>query len=340
MGYLRYVEQQANCLPLAATCYDVLVRQASRWCEHQQELSLDSYRFIQWLREADAIARQQQQREIERQHLQQALTQQQQRQDFVAELSRRAILEEQVHIATAGAVIGQLNGLTVVTLGGSEFGEPSRITATVHYGDGDIIDIERKAELSGNIHTKGVMILSSYLANLFARNEPMSLSATVVFEQSYHEVDGDSASLAELCCLLSALAEAPLRQELAVTGAIDQFGAVQAIGAVNEKIEGYFRLCQARGLSGTQGVIIPQANAIHLNLDDAIVAAVTAKQFHIHTVSHVTEAVSLLTDLPCGDANEANSTTLFGRVQQRLSHLHHNQPLTSWWQRLFMSSND
>ena len=210
--------------------------------------------------------------------------------------------------------------------GGSEFGEPTRITATVHYGDGDIIDIDRKSELSGSIHTKGVMILSAYLANVFARNDTMSLSATIVFEQSYHEVDGDSASLAELCCLLSALADAPIDQGLAITGAVDQFGRVQAIGAVNEKIEGYFSLCEARGLTGTQGVIIPAANVCQLNLAAEVIAAVEQKQFHVYAVEHVKEALELLT--------HTEQQALYRDVQQRLNELREHDLKPAWWRRL------
>ncbi|WP_127348084.1 AAA family ATPase [Pseudidiomarina mangrovi] len=323
--YLAYVIGEANVLPLHQLAYPALFKFASRLSDYQSELSLDTIALMQLLREASALAVQQHSHEIQGEHIDQVLLHRKQRDGYIAELSRRAILEHQVYIATDGAVIGQVNGLTVITAGGTEFGEPSRITATVHYGDGDIIDIDRKSELSGNIHTKGVMILSAYIANLFARNEAMSLSATIVFEQSYHEVDGDSASLAELCCLLSALAEAPVQQGLAITGAVDQFGAVQAIGAVNEKIEGHFALCAARGLTGNQGVIMPAANLSQLNLDDPIVAAVAAGQYHIYAVSHVTEALELLTQVEQKD--------LFERIEARLEELHRSDREQSWWQR-------
>lgn len=222
--------------------------------------------------------------------------------------------------------MGQVNGLTVVSVAGVEFGEPSRITATIHYGDGDIIDIERKSELSGNIHTKGVMILSAYLAHHFARHEPMSVSATVVFEQSYHEVDGDSASLGELCCLISALADVPFKQSVALTGAIDQFGQVQAIGGVNEKIEGFFDLCALRGLDGSHRVLIPESNQKQLVLRPDIVQAVEQGQFHIHTVDHVDEALSYLCDMPVKD--------LYRQVKLNAHHEQESEN-RSWWQRWF-----
>ncbi|WP_404402956.1 AAA family ATPase [Idiomarina seosinensis] len=323
--YLQYVWQQADVLPLDDSGYSALLRVSARQTEFQQELSLDSVYLMQVLREAHSIAAQTSQTHINGNSVDKALSQQLARESQLAELSRRSIIEQQVRIETDGEVIGQINGLTVVTIGGSDFGEPSRITATIHYGDGDIIDIERKSDMSGNIHTKGVMILSAYLANQFARHEPMSVSATVVFEQSYFEVDGDSASMAELCGLISALAEVPLKQALAVTGAIDQFGNVQAIGAVNEKIEGYFGLCKELGLSGQHGVIIPAANQAQLNLNREVIDAVAAGDFRIYAVKHVEQALELLSGL--------SKQQLFKRVEQRI---HDNDTPTpvSWWQRL------
>lgn len=325
--YLAYVQHEADVLSLQSDALPLLLKFASRLSDYQTELSLDTIALMQFLREADVIARAQKDNSITGQHLAQVLEQRQQRDGYIAELSRRSILEGQVYIETQGAVVGQINGLTVVTAGGSEFGEPSRITATVHYGDGDIIDIDRKSELSGNIHTKGVMILSAYIANVFARNETMALSATIVFEQSYHEVDGDSASLAELCCLLSALAEAPIQQGLAITGAVDQFGQVQAIGAVNEKIEGFYELCAARGLTGQQGVIIPSANLSQLNLEPHVIAAVERGDFTVYAVKHLNEALELLT--------QADQKGLYEKIEQRLRELQPQEPPASIWQRWF-----
>jgi len=327
-NYLQYAWEQAAVLPLAASSYPEILKFVARITDYQHELSLDTIAIMQLLREANSIALAHAGEEITAEDIQASLQQAKDRSGYIAELSRRSILEEQVYIATSGQAIGQVNGLTVITAGGTEFGEPSRITATVHYGDGDIIDIERKSELSGNIHTKGVMILTAFIANLFARNEPMSLSATIVFEQSYHEVDGDSASLAELCCLLSALADVPLQQGLASTGAIDQFGRVQAIGAVNEKIEGYFEICQARGLTGEQGVIIPTANLSQLNLSSKVIDAVANKQFHVYAVGHVSEAIALLA--------QCSEQDLYERIRDRLALLHqldNNRP--TLLQRLF-----
>src|SRR5690554_2343451 len=323
--YLKYVEEQAAILPLADDAFPALLKFVSRITDFQTELSLDTIAIMQLLREACAIAQAEGRPQVHREHLKQALQQRYHRDGYIAELSRRSILEGQVYIDTEGSVIGQITGLTVVTAGGHEFGEATRITATVHYGDGDIIDIDRKSELSGNIHTKGVMILSAYIANVFARNEAIALSATTVFEQSYHEVDGDSASLAELCCLLSALGEQPIRQSIAVTGAIDQFGNVQAVGGINEKISGYFKICERRGLDGSHGVIVPLSNRLNLHLPQNIIKAVENGLFNVYAVKHVTEAVELLMGVECGDPGSITEQTLFGRIRQRLKDFHDDE---------------
>ncbi|ASG65783.1 carboxylate--amine ligase [Idiomarina piscisalsi] len=326
-GYLNYVWQIADVLPLNQSGYAGLLKVCARYTDYQQELTLNSVRLLQVLREANSCALERQQTEIDKQAIEDALQQQRDREGNLAELSRRSILEQQVRIDTHGEAIGQLNGLTVVTMGGSEFGEPSRITATIHYGDGDIIDIERKSDLSGNIHTKGVMILSAYLANQFARYAPLSVSATVVFEQSYYEVDGDSASLGELCCLMSALANIPLKQSLAITGAVDQFGNVQSIGAVNEKIEGYYALCKERGFNGDQGVIIPVSNKHQLNLNEEVIDAVKHGNFHIYAVAHVEEALEILSSCRADD--------FFQKVKENtLEDDASDQPI-GFWRRLF-----
>lgn len=330
--YLAYLQQRAEHRPLSEQALQALLAISSSFTEHQDELSLDTIRLQQLLQEADSIAAQARNQRIEVSDIESAIRAYHRREHYLAELSRQGILEEQVKIDTHGEVVGQINGLTVVTMGGSEFGEPSRITATVHYGDGDIIDIERKSELSGNIHTKGVMILMAYLANLFAGKDPMPLSATLVFEQSYHEVDGDSASMAELCCLVSALSGSPINQSLAVTGAIDQFGNVQAIGGVNEKIEGFFRLCKHRGFQPGQGVIIPYSNQCNLHLSNELIEAVAAGVFQIYTVKHVKEAFELLMDTPCGEVESFDKNTLFGRIQRRIRFAQDDEDSTPWWQ--------
>lgn len=205
-----------------------------------------------------------------------------------------------VLIDTDGTEIGQINGLSVLQLGGFRFGMPARITATMRLGEGEVVDIERETELGGPIHSKGVFILGSCLSARYVANRPLSLAASLTFEQSYSGVEGDSASLAELCTLLSSLARGPIRQSLAVTGSINQLGRVQPIGGVNEKIEGFFDVCRARGLSGEQGVIFPATNVGHLMLRADLVEAARAGTFHLYAVSCVDEAIALLTGLEAG----------------------------------------
>jgi predicted ATP-dependent protease len=214
-----------------------------------------------------------------------------------------------------------VNGLSVIELGGFAFGRPSRITARVRLGGGSVIDIEREVELGGPIHSKGVLILSGFLAGRYAPDHPLSVSASIVFEQSYGAVEGDSASLAELYALLSALADIPVRQSIAVTGSINQHGEIQPVGAVNEKIEGFFDVCQAAGLTGDQGVLIPAANMAHLMLRDDVIAAVEAGRFHIYAIRTVDQGIEVLTGLSAGvrgGDGRFPDASVNGRVEARL----------------------
>ena len=214
------------------------------------------------------------------------------------------ILRDIALIDTTGSRIGQINGLSVMSLGGFAFGRPTRITCRVHPGAGRILDIEREVKTGGPSHSKGVLILSGFLAGRYSQDTPISVSASLVFEQSYGGVDGDSASSTELYALLSALADAPLRQDLAVTGSVNQHGQVQAIGGVNDKIEGYFEICRARGLTGTQGVMIPVSNVQHLMLRAEVVAACAAGQFAIYPIETIDQGIELLTGLPAAEINQ------------------------------------
>ncbi|MGL5043877.1 MAG: S16 family serine protease, partial [Plesiomonas sp.] len=213
------------------------------------------------------------------------------------------------------------------------FGEPSRISCVVHLGDGDISDVERKVELGGNIHAKGMMIMQAYLASELALEQQLPFSASLVFEQSYGEVDGDSASLAELCALVSALSLQPVSQSIAITGAVDQFGRVQPVGGINEKIEGFFAVCENRGLTGEQGIILPASNLRHLCLSDDVVEAVKDGTFHVYAVEHASEALSLLTGLPF-DSDDEKQPSLLGLIEQRIEQLNQTeQQTTPWWLR-------
>ncbi|MCB9006231.1 MAG: AAA family ATPase [Ardenticatenaceae bacterium] len=253
--------------------------------------------------------------------VQKALDAQVYRSSRIRERIQETILRETILIDTDGAVVGQVNGLSVMMLGNYAFGRPSRITARVRLGKGEVIDIERQVEMGGPIHSKGVLILSGFLGARYAAERPLSLAATLVFEQSYGGVDGDSASSAELYALLSALAGAPIKQSLAVTGSVNQRGQVQAIGGVNEKIEGFFDLCQMRGLTGEQGVLIPAANVKHLMLRADVVAAADAGEFFIYPVATIDEGLALLTGLPAGELDKTGNypaETINGRIVNRL----------------------
>jgi predicted ATP-dependent protease len=226
------------------------------------------------------------------------------------------ILRNMLLIETSGEVVGQVNGLAMFNLGDYDFGLPSRITASVEPGSKGIIDIEREVELGGPIHSKGVMILSGYLSNRYGQNKPLSLSARIVFEQSYQAVEGDSASSAELYALLSALSCLPIKQSIAVTGSVNQHGEVQVIGSVNEKIEGFFDVCKARGLTGEQGVLIPAGNVQHLMLREDVVEAVARGEFHVWAVRDVDEGLAALTGRPAGQVHM--------QVERRLKAFRHS----------------
>lgn len=299
---------------------------SARDCEHQQRLSLASQDLVQLFAQASVYG---QSNQIGAAAVEKALKQQQRRHNSSERFSAQSFDDSFINLPTSGEMVGQINGLTVIDSIDYAYGEPARITTTVHYGDGEVADIERKSELGGNIHAKGMMILSACLYRIFGRDAPLHLNANIVFEQSYQEIDGDSASLAEYCCLMSAIAEQPIKQSLAITGALDQFGNVQAIGGVNEKIEGFFNLCERRGLSGEQGVIIPKANMLQLNLATRVIEAVENGQFHIYQVAHMDEAVELLMSLPAGVADEEHNfpeNTLYGLVQARLDKLAGDEP--------------
>ncbi len=235
---------------------------------------------------------------ISRSDVDRAIDEQVRRASRIRERSAEMILRDIALIDTAGSRVGQINGLSVMSLGGFPFGRPTRITCRVHPGAGRILDIEREVKTGGPSHSKGVLILSGFLAGRYSQDTPISVSASLVFEQSYGGVDGDSASSTELYALLSALADAPLRQDIAVTGSVNQHGQVQAIGGVNDKIEGYFEICHARGLTGMQGVMIPASNVQHLMLRADVVAACSAGQFAIYPIATIDEGISLLTGLP------------------------------------------
>lgn len=255
--------------------------------------------------------------------------------DIASYLPQRAmsdILDGQVIIETDGERIGQINGLTVIDVAGHPlpYGEPARISCVIHFGDGDVSDVERKAELGGNLHAKGMMIMQAFLSSALKLEEPLPFSASIVFEQSYSEVDGDSASLAELCSLVSALSDTPLKQSIAVTGAVDQFGRVQAVGGLNDKIEGFYRVCRHRGLSGEQGVILPKSNVKHLTLSDDIIDSMKNDEFHIWAVDHVDQAIPLL----MGQPFRTGESHILEKIAQKIDSFARHEPPKTLWQQL------
>ena len=251
-----------------------------------------------------------------RQDVARAVEEQIQRADRLRDRAQETIARGIVLVDTEGAEVGQINGLSVLQLGAFAFGRPSRITARVRLGSGRVMDIEREAKLGGPLHSKGVMILWGFLAGRYALDVPLALAATLVFEQSYGGVDGDSASSAELYALLSALAEVPIKQSLAVTGSVNQHGEVQAIGGVNEKIEGFFDVCRARGLNGEQGVLIPKSNVQHLMLREDVVEAVKNGQFSIYAVGHVDEGIEILTGVKAGERGRGRAAFPAGTINR------------------------
>lgn len=253
--------------------------------------------------------------------VQQAIAEKVYRSNLWDERLRDLISDGTVMVDVSGEVVGQINGLAVMSVGDYVFGKPSRITARVFTGQAGIVNIEREAKLSGRIHDKGVLILSGYLGGQYADRAPLSLSATIAFEQSYEGVDGDSASSTELYALLSSLAQTPIKQQYAVTGSVNQRGEIQAIGGVNHKIEGFFDVCNAIGLTGEQGVLIPPQNVRNLMLHEDIVEAVRAEKFHIFSVATIDEGIELLTGVAAGKRQEDGSfpeDTIHGRVERRL----------------------
>lgn len=319
MNFIKFIINSNQLPEIAIDGWSEFILQATRCCEDKYNLPLD----INWLtRQLTNAANYANEGHLTAESFSQAEENRVWRHSFLVERNQDDILQEQVLIKTEGEVVGQINGLSVLQYPGypDPIGEPSRITCVAHLGDGEFTDVERKAELGGNIHAKGMMIMQAYLNYELKLEQPQPFSASIVFEQSYGEVDGDSASLAELCALISALSLQPIDQQIAVTGAVDQFGYVQPIGGVNQKIEGFFDICDKRELTGNQGVIIPMSNVRHLCLKDEVVQAVKEEKFHIWPVEHVAQAISLLTKQPYFEQQvEGENVHLLALIQERIN---------------------
>jgi predicted ATP-dependent protease len=298
-----------------------VVEHGSRLAEDQGKLSTRFGEIADVIREASYYARQEEAGLVISSHIERAIEERYYRSALIQDRLQELIAKDIIKIEVCGEAVGQVNGLSVLQLGDISFGQPSRITASIGLGRNGVVNVEREAEMSGPTHTKGVLILSGYLAQTFAQDKPLSLNAHLVFEQNYGGVDGDSASSTELYALLSALSGVPARQGIAVTGSVNQKGEVQAIGGVNDKIEGFFAVCKAKGMDGTQGVMIPASNVSNLMLKQEILEAVGAGRFHIWSVDSIEEGIEVLTGAPAGKTKDGGFApgSVFARVDQRLA---------------------
>lgn len=326
MRYIRFIAA-AKQLPLIdESALSRLIKSGVRHTEDQHYLPLSP----DWLTTLLTDAAQFADESIDDNAIKSAVEQKLWREGYLPDRLRDEIFSGQVTINTKEQIVGQINGLSVIEYPGhpQTIGEPTRLSCLVHFGDGELVDIERKNELAGNIHSKGMMIMQAFIAGEFAITNQLPFTSSLVFEQSYSEVDGDSASLAGLCVLMSALSEQPIDQQIAVTGSVDQFGHVQAIGGINEKIEGFFAVCQHQGLTGEQGVIIPASNQRHLCLNDNVIEAIKNEQFSIWTVENVADALFLLTGIPY---KGNHSISLYQLIQARIQQALHSDRRHSGW---------
>lgn len=320
-GAIATLARKAGLRPFAAAGVAHVIEHGARVVGDAGKLWIEWDRLTDLLRESDYWAGIAGRDAVDAGDVQRAIDAQTHRSDRPLERIQEDIARGTIMIASSGTATGQVNGLSVMELGGFAFARPSRITARVRLGTGTVVDIEREVQLGGPIHSKGVLILSGFLAGRYAPDHPLSLSASIVFEQTYGAVEGDSASSAELYALLSALANVPLRQSIAVTGSINQFGDVQAVGGINEKIEGFFDVCRAGGLTGDQGVLIPAANKPHLMLRDDVITAVETGTFHIYAVDTIDQGIEVLTGVSAGVRDEARrfpGDSINGLIEERL----------------------
>ncbi|WP_457913904.1 AAA family ATPase [Candidatus Gillettellia adelgis] len=317
-GYVNHVIMEQHLPPLSSDVWPLLIMHAMRYSGDQSILPLSSAWITQQLAEASLYT---EEHIITAHAFKAAMSARNWHESYLSERIQHEIELGQILIAKEGKKVGQINGLSILDYPGHprSLGEPSRISCVVHFGDGEFTDVERKAELGGNLHAKGMMIMQAFLVSELKLNQQLPFSASIVFEQSYGEVDGDSASLAELCALISALSQKPIYQQIAVTGSVDQFGNVQPIGGVNEKVEGFFEVCLRSGLTGNQGVILPATNVRHLCLKETVVNAVREGSFHIWAVHSVAEALPLLTGYAYADKQQRN---LLAAIQERITQVH------------------
>ncbi len=323
-GRLRALSEKENLSPFDRGAFATMLEYGVRMAGRRNKVTARFVDIADLAREANYAAREADEHVVRAEHVRKALSSKMERHNLVETRIREMIEEGTLLVDVTGARVGQVNGLSVLEIGGYSFGKPVRITATAALGKSGLINIERESNLSGRFHDKGIHIISGYLRSHFAQDKPLSLAASICFEQSYSGVDGDSASSTEVYALVSALSGLPLRQDIAVTGSMNQQGDIQPIGGVNEKIEGFFDVCRIKGLTGTQGVLIPEANIEDLMLRQDVVEAVGTKKFHIWSAAKIEQGVELLTGNPAGYKNGSgvfDSGTVFARVNQRLSEM-------------------
>jgi lon-related putative ATP-dependent protease len=326
--YARFIARACraeNLLPFTPSGVSAILEYGSRMVEDKQKLSLRFGKVTDILREADYWAKKDESEGVSRKFVLKAINAHRFRHNIYEEKVQQGFDDHSILLNVTGCITGQVNALAVYSMGEISFGRPTRITAESYMGTPGIINVEHEADMSGQTHDKGVMIISGYIGRMFAQNYPLSVSISITFEQSYDGIDGDSASSTELYAVLSSLSGIPIRQGIAVTGSVNQKGEIQAIGGVNEKIEGFFDVCVKKGVTRDQGVMIPAANVKNLMLRDDVIRAVEKGEFHIYAVSSIEQGIEVLTDTPAGKVDsEFNypENTVFGRVQKKLGKYH------------------
>jgi lon-related putative ATP-dependent protease len=324
--YARFIARvcrQEKLLPFTPKGIAAIVEYGEKYVSNKHKLSIRFGPILGILKEADYWARKGNARQVTDKYVVKAFNDYRFRHNLYEHKMHESYLDNSIMIDVSGGVIGQVNALAVYQIGEFSFGRPARITAETYMGKQGVVNIEREAELSGSTHDKGVLILSGYLGRTFAQHYPLSLSISITFEQSYYGIDGDSASSTELYAILSSLADMPIKQGIAVTGSVNQKGKIQAIGDVNQKVEGFFEVCKEKGMNGEQGVMIPSANTQNLMLKKEVIDAVKQKKFHIYRVSTVEEGIEILTGVPAGKPNKKGiyaEGTVYGAVQKKLKY--------------------
>jgi predicted ATP-dependent protease len=324
--YARFIARvckEEGLLPFTPNGVATIVEYGEKYVSDKNKLSIRFGPLLGVLKEADYWARKNKARLISDKYVVKAFQEHRFRYNLYEEKTHESYLDKTIMIDVDGKVAGQVNALAVYQIGDFSFGRPVRITAETFMGKNAVINIERESKLSGSTHDKGVLILSGYMGRTFAQNYPLSLSISITFEQSYGGIDGDSASSTELYAIISSLAGIPIKQEIAVTGSVNQKGKIQAIGGVNQKTEGFFEVCKVNDLTGKQGVMIPRANVKNLMLRKGVIDAVKKRKFHVYQVSTVEEGIEILTGVPAGKADKNGNYpdgTVYGAVQKKLAH--------------------